>query len=145
MKKIFLIPVLILSGFAVMAQQSAGRLEKLDAYVYQTKLVHMLHSLVDVRTPDEFASGTIPGAMNIEWESEGFKEAAAKLPQYKPVFLFCQGGYRSAQAAEWFLKKGYSTVIILDGGYDAWKAYGFPTTEQQEANPNQSPGSYDPD
>lgn len=105
----------------------------------------MLNSLVDVRTPEEFSAGTIPGAQNIEWESETFKEKAEKLPKYKPVFLFCQGGYRSGLAADWFLKKGFSTVIILDGGYDAWKAYGFATTEPKEAVPSNAPGSYDPD
>jgi len=136
--------LLLFSGFAAMSQNSAGRLEKLDAYVYQTKLVHMLNSHVDVRTAEEFAQGTIPGAVNIEWESETFKDLAGKLPKYKPVFLFCQSGYRSNLAADWFLKQGFSTVIILDGGFDAWKAYGFLTTETKEELPVKAPETYDP-
>ncbi len=135
---------MFLTGSAAKSQNSNGRLEKLEAYVYQTKLTHMLNSHVDVRTADEYAQGTIPGAVNIEWESEQFKEKAGKLPKYKPVFLFCQSGYRSNLAAEWFLKQGFSTVIVLDGGYDAWKAYGFESTEKKEEVPAEAPGSYDP-
>jgi phage shock protein E len=137
----FCLMILPLAGFA---QKKTGRLEMLDPYAFQTKLIHMLGTLVDLRTPQEYEQGTIKGARNIEWDSEVFKEQAKKIPTYKPVFLFCQGGYRSGEAAKWFLEHEFSSVIILENGYDAWKSYGFPTTEKQEIE-KEAPGSYDPE
>jgi rhodanese-related sulfurtransferase len=139
---LFLMLLIPFAGFAQVSKKP--RLEKLDAYAFQTKMVHMLGSVIDVRTPEEYANGTIKGAKNLNWEDKLFKENAAKLPKYMPVFMFCQGGYRSGEAAEWFMKQGFSSVIILENGYDAWKAAGLPTTEKP-ATESLSPGSYDPD
>ncbi|MEX1188729.1 MAG: rhodanese-like domain-containing protein [Bacteroidia bacterium] len=135
---------ILLFSLTAIAQKKTGRLEMLDPYAFNTKLIHMLGTLVDVRSPDEFNLGTIKGAKNLEWESLEFKEQAPNIAKYKPVFLFCQGGYRSGEAATWFLKNGFNSVIILENGYDAWKAFGFPTTEKEEIE-HQAPGSYDPE
>ena len=143
MKKLLCLMLLI--PFVSLAQvQKKPRLEMLDPYAFQTKTVHMLGSVLDLRTPEEFAEGTIAGAKNLNWEDKLFKENAEKLPKYMPVFLFCQGGYRSGEAAQWFLKQNFSSVIILENGYDAWKMAGLPTTEKPSMD-SSSPGSYDPD
>jgi rhodanese-related sulfurtransferase len=131
-----LLPVI---GFGQITKKP--RLEMLEPYVFQTKMVHMLGSVLDVRTPEEFAAGTIKGAKNLNWEDKTFKEEAAKLPKHMPVFLFCQGGYRSGEAAAWFLKQEFSSVIVLENGFDAWKAAGLPTTE--ETVKPVAPGSYE--
>jgi rhodanese-related sulfurtransferase len=39
----------------------------------------------------------------------------------QPVFIYCGGGYRSKEAGEWMIKNGFTTVIMLENGYDAWK------------------------
>ena len=65
----FCLMILHLAGFA---QKKTGRLEMLDPYAFQTKLIHMLGTLVDLRTPQEYEQGTIKGARNIEWDSDLF-------------------------------------------------------------------------
>lgn len=77
--------------------------------------------LVDVRTPEEFSAGAIPGARNIDVGQEGFAEAAAgRLDRSRPVAVYCRSGVRSRKAAMQLVRQGY-TVYNLDRGYDGWK------------------------
>lgn len=79
--------------------------------------------LIDVRTPDEYAAGALPGAMNIDVKQTDFLFRIDSLldPSY-PVAVYCKGGVRSRQAAEALVEKGY-TVYNLDKGYDSWVRY----------------------
>jgi rhodanese-related sulfurtransferase len=84
--------------------------------------------LVDVRDPDEWQEGHIPGAKNfsrgtIELEIE---EAAPDLST--PIITHCGGGGRSALAAESLQRMGYKNVKSMAGGFKAWKAAGLPAT-----------------
>ena len=123
--KNILIFISILIAIPVVAQKK-GRLEKLDAKAFQVKTVHLKGTVLDVRNADEFKAEHLKGAKNIDWDSKTFKEIAKKLPHYEPVFIYCQGGYRSNLAAEWFLEEGFSTAIVLDNGIDSWKDAGLP-------------------
>ena len=77
--------------------------------------------LVDVRTPEEFADGIIPGARNIDAGQAGFdREAEKELDLSRPVAVYCRSGVRSRKAAVRLVRKGY-TVYNLDGGYEGWK------------------------
>lgn len=68
--------------------------------------------LLDVRTPQEYAAGRIEGADNVPLQSiqSGTLPAVAKD---KPVYVYCQSGNRSAQAAALLKKAGYINVIDL--------------------------------
>ena len=84
--------------------------------------------LIDVRDPDEWQEGHIPGAKNfsrgtVELEIE---EAAPDLS--KPIITHCGGGGRSALAAESLQRMGYKNVKSMAGGFKAWKAAGLPAT-----------------
>jgi phage shock protein E len=84
--------------------------------------------LIDVRDPDEWVEGHIPGAKNfsrgtVELEIE---EAAPDLST--PIITHCGGGGRSALAAESLQRMGYKNVKSLAGGFKAWKAAGLPAT-----------------
>lgn len=68
--------------------------------------------VVDVRTPQEFASGHVPGALNIPYEEVG-KRAAEIGPPSTAVVLYCRSGRRSAIAAEALEKAGYKKVYDL--------------------------------
>lgn len=77
--------------------------------------------VVDVRTPEEFSAGFIPGARNIDIAQAGFEDRAEKeLDPSKPVAVYCRSGVRSRKAAVRLVKKGY-TVYNLDAGYEGWK------------------------
>ena len=75
------------------------------------------HTLVDVRTPGEFAEGTIPGALNIELAT--LETQLKKIPTDKPVVLFCRSGNRSGMAVGILAQHGYSEVYNL-GGVGGW-------------------------
>lgn len=140
MKNIFLL-FSILVAIPTYAQKK-GRLEKLDPKAFQVKTIHLKGTLLDVRSKDEFRAEHIKSAKNLDWDSKEFKDIAKKLPRYEPVFVYCQGGYRSNLAAEWMLEEGFSTVIILDNGIDAWKDSGLPV-EGESAPNKKSDSSYD--
>ena len=77
--------------------------------------------LIDVRTPNEFANGTIKGAKNMNlFDGSGFKTAAAKLDKTLRVYLFCQSGNRRKNASSVLVKMGFSQVFDLRGGFSNW-------------------------
>ncbi|MBR4263193.1 MAG: MBL fold metallo-hydrolase [Paludibacteraceae bacterium] len=81
--------------------------------------------LVDVRTPDEYEQGHIVGAMNIDWKSDAFAdEAAQMLDKSKTVAVYCRGGRRSHEAGNKLYTMGYTHIVELQGGLEAWKAAG---------------------
>lgn len=84
--------------------------------------------VVDVREPEEVALGHLPGAVNIPRGVLEFK--IGTLPQTKetsaPLLLYCRSGGRSALAAVQLQKLGYSNVVSMAGGFDAWSAEGRP-------------------
>lgn len=80
--------------------------------------------LLDVRTPEEFAEGYIPGALNVNWFDEDFMEQLEPvLRKDIPVLVYCRGGNRSARAAALIQSSGYTAYNLL-GGYQAWTASG---------------------
>lgn len=84
--------------------------------------------LLDVRTPEEFAEGHLPGAININWLDGGFVDAARKLLDPAcPVMVYCRSGKRSAAASAQLARSGFH-VYNLEGGYLAWKDEGKPVT-----------------
>ena len=76
--------------------------------------------LVDVRTAEEFGSGHIERAINIDVKLDDFEEKAINvLPKDKAIALYCRSGRRSKKAAEILTGNGYK-VIELDSGYNGW-------------------------
>ena len=81
------------------------------------------HTLVDVRTAEEYREGAIPGAINISVQELSAK--LNKIPKDKPVIVYCRSGSRSAHAAQSLLAAGYSEVYDL-GGLFEWARQGLP-------------------
>ena len=81
--------------------------------------------LVDVRTPEEYEQGHIVGAMNIDWKSDAFAdEAEQMLDKSKTVAIYCRGGRRSHETGNKLYMMGYTHIVELQGGFEAWKAAG---------------------
>ena len=100
----------------------------LDADAFEAYITHHKEQglqLIDVRTPEEYAGGTIPGAVMIDVKDNAFAaNAEAKLDKGKPVAVFCRSGRRSAAAASILTEKGFKTVVNLIGGFLAWPGAG---------------------
>ncbi len=82
--------------------------------------------LLDVRTPDEFAKGYVPGAININFFDKNFKEKVAQLPATKPVYVYCAVGGRSAKASALLAALNHKEIYNLEGGFTAWQKLKFP-------------------
>lgn len=83
--------------------------------------------LVDVRSPEEHASGMIPGTdLNIDFREikARHQELGAKLEDH--IVLYCQSGRRSNIAAEALADLGYTHVYNVVGSMNAWTEAGFP-------------------
>ena len=78
--------------------------------------------LIDVRTPEEFAEGRIPGALNAPVET--FDAAGIPLEEDRETILYCHSGNRSARAAEMLSQETGGTVRHLEGGIVAWEEAG---------------------
>lgn len=81
------------------------------------------HMLIDVRTPEEFDSGHIEGAVNIPVED--LPRRLDEVPENTPLVVYCRSGNRSATATGILTGAGYSPVFDL-GGIKDWVAQGLP-------------------
>ncbi len=72
--------------------------------------------IVDVRTPEEFASGHIEGALNIDFNSGNFANEITRLNPSETYAVYCRSGSRSGQAASIMHKAGFHDVSNLNGG-----------------------------
>jgi phage shock protein E len=82
------------------------------------KLVESGVKVVDVRTPAEFASGHVPGAINVPHDQVAARHAEIGKPS-TPVLLYCKSGRRSAVATKALREQGFSTIYDLQS-YDRW-------------------------
>lgn len=80
--------------------------------------------ILDVRTPAEFASGHLRGAVNLDIESAGFTAGLAKLAKDAPYAVYCRSGNRSGQALAVMTKSGFTHAYHLGGGITAWQNAG---------------------
>jgi glyoxylase-like metal-dependent hydrolase (beta-lactamase superfamily II)/rhodanese-related sulfurtransferase len=80
--------------------------------------------LVDVREPEEYAHGHVPGALNIP-QSE-LASRLDEIPRDRPILTICQAGMRSLRAAQFLTQMGYPQVASVAGGTGAWIAAGQP-------------------
>lgn len=77
--------------------------------------------LVDVRTPNEYRSGHISNAVNIDfYQRIVFVEKFNKLDKNKAVYIYCRSGARSRSAAAQLAKMGFTEIYDLKGGYMQW-------------------------
>lgn len=75
--------------------------------------------IVDVRTPEEFDSGHIPGAVNVPNEEIGSEDPEALPDKDQLILVYCRSGNRSVQAAKKLAALGYTNVVEF-GGINSW-------------------------
>jgi molybdopterin/thiamine biosynthesis adenylyltransferase/rhodanese-related sulfurtransferase len=114
-------------SYRELLQQVKSEIEEVDA----PQARELLESpepplLVDVREPDEWTEGHIPGAVHVP---RGFLESRIEQSapdRSRPLVVYCAGGARSAFAAKTLEELGYENVVSLAGGFTDWKRSGFP-------------------
>jgi rhodanese-related sulfurtransferase len=86
--------------------------------------------LIDVREPDEYVGGHVPGARLIPLGD--VVERVDEIPTDTTVYVICQVGSRSAKAAGYLLGQGVDAVNVA-GGTGAWIAAGEPVVTGEAA------------
>lgn len=97
--------------------------QTLSPQQYQQQFAQEKHLLLDVRQPEEFKAGHIPGAQNISLQT--LEQRLAEVPKSQPVVLICRSGNRTKAAAQILAQAGYTQVYDL-GGMIQWQAAGLP-------------------
>jgi rhodanese-related sulfurtransferase len=124
-----LAPVLLL--LAALAAVGAARADDI-AQVTQAQLrarvaAHDRALLVlDVRTPDEFAAGHVPGAINVPHDQVEARVGELEGARTRDVVVYCGAGKRAATALETLKRLGFSRLGHLEGDWKAWEAAGLP-------------------
>jgi rhodanese-related sulfurtransferase len=101
--------------FGLNAQQNDA-IKVLSSEAFKAKVENKEVQLIDVRTPNEFQSGHIKGAKNIDFYSGKFNEEFNKLDKNKPVYVYCRSGRRSRETAIKLAAMGFTEIYDLKGG-----------------------------
>ncbi len=81
-------------------------------------------TIIDVRTPEEYAEGHLPGAVNIDVQSPDFAQQVQALDPDAPYAVYCRSGNRSAAALQLMNQLGFTAAYHLGGGIGAWSSAG---------------------
>jgi rhodanese-related sulfurtransferase len=106
----------------VTAQGAARLLSETPAHI----------EIIDVRDPDEYAAGHIPGARLVPLDVLRADPDAA-LSRDAPLVFVCASGNRSLSAAKLAERFGYAQIYNLDGGTRAWARAGLPIESDARA------------
>ena len=109
----------------IAAAKPVYRLEQISVHELKASSPALL---IDVRTPQEWASGHIPGASHLPLSD--ILAACCTLPAEEEVVVYCGTGYRSNIAGSYMATHGYTNVKSLAGGMQAWiRSQGIITQE----------------
>ncbi|CAL1516658.1 rhodanese-like domain-containing protein [Chitinophaga sp. MM2321] len=123
MYRLLLAVLLLFTGSTLMAQQQPSE----DAEAFAKDIRQPGVQVFDVRTAGEFNTGHLPDALQADYtKKDEFYERVQYLDKQKPVYVYCLSGGRSAAAAKWMRENGFSDVVELEGGINAWKQAGKP-------------------
>lgn len=119
MKKLFIFISAILCNLLGCTAQHQ-KFESLDAEAFEQVISDTSVVRLDVRSIDEYASGHIAKAINIDVMKDDFKtKATSLLPKDKTIALYCRSGRRSKKAAGILVENGYK-VVELNSGISGW-------------------------
>jgi phage shock protein E len=97
---------------------------ELDVAAFAAKIDSGGTKVIDVRTASEYAAGHLPGALNIDVESGNFARGIAGLDKGGSYALYCRSGRRSGIALDQMKSAGFTKVVHLSGGINAWTSAG---------------------
>ena len=107
---------------------------EMEPMISQEQLVTRMNSgeappLIDVRSPEEFRAGHIPGAINIPLQE--FEQRFDELSAYKDreAVLYCESGMRASHGGGWLASQGFDQLRYLDGDMGAWRRAGLPSEQ----------------
>lgn len=119
--------LLFLSLISCKGQNSATTASKIGPDEFQKAIEAGNVQILDVRTAGEYQNGHIKDALQADMRNmDEFANRVQHMDKTKPVYMYCLVGNRSAYAANWMRENGFSAVVELQGGINAWKMYNKP-------------------
>ena len=108
------------------ACSSNGNIRDISANNLANQLERSDMLILDVRTPQEYAAGHVPSAINMPHTS--VKSQLEKLQEYKDktIVIYCKSGRRAAMARQTLTDAGFKQLLHLDGDMDGWQLGNFP-------------------
>src|SRR4051794_22253816 len=110
-----------MATFRDLLNQTKAKIREVDTAGAEEAIAVPGTVVLDVREPDEYEQGALPGAVHIP---RGHLESQVenRVPDHDaPVVVYCAGGTRSAFAADTLGQLGYSNVVSMAGGFNKWK------------------------
>jgi molybdopterin/thiamine biosynthesis adenylyltransferase/rhodanese-related sulfurtransferase len=116
-------------------KQEIGEISSIEAQAQHTSSDASL--FVDVREPDEWEEGHIPGAIHVTRGRLESRIEGLVPDKERPLVVYCSVGSRSAFATKALAEMGYEDVVSLAGGFNDWKRNGFEVTIPRVLSPEQ--------
>jgi rhodanese-related sulfurtransferase len=82
--------------------------------------------VMDIRTPEEYISGHVKNAVNLDFYSADFQKELSRLDKSKTYLVYCRSGSRTAQTLPIMQILGFRKIILLEGGLLEWVSRGYP-------------------
>ncbi|MGB3150561.1 MAG: rhodanese-like domain-containing protein [Maribacter sp.] len=103
-------------------ESSPNNIQLLQSNEFLIAVLDKQVQLIDVRTPKEYNSEHIKGALNVDWfQPFKFKKSIRKLNKEEAVYMYCRSGNRSQKAAKELAKIGFEKIYDLQGGINSLK------------------------
>ena len=110
----------------VHAQTSKPVVPKIDAEQFDKLRQKPGAVVLDVRTPQEFAQGHVPGAVNMDISDPTFRKKLETLDKSKTYLVHCAKGVRSNRAVNLMSSLGLGGLYDYHAGFEDWKKQGKP-------------------
>jgi len=126
-----------MASFRELLNETKRHIREVDTAEADEARRHAGVVVLDVREPDEYEQGAIPGSVHI---ARGHLESTIenRVPEKDtPLVVFCAGGVRSAFAAKTLTELGYTDVVSVMGGFNRWKDEGRDWTTPRTLTPEQ--------
>ncbi|MFM1926528.1 MAG: hypothetical protein RLZ06_104 [Actinomycetota bacterium] len=105
--------LLVASVIAIFAMSSLTACSSSDPIDMTT-----IAAVIDVRTPDEFASGHLDGALNIDIQGSAFASEIGALDKSANYVIYCRSGNRAGQAVTYMQDNGFTGTLTNAGSVD---------------------------
>ena len=113
--------LLVISGCAA-GNRSVADLTPAEAEkMIKTNQKDSAFVILDVRTPEEFNTGHLAGAVNVDYRSSDFQSRIDGLPKSRTYLLYCRTGHRSANAMSLMKERGFEKLYNMLGGITRWR------------------------
>ena len=118
------IAVMTLIGILLLTGCGASKAEAAYRQITMSDAVSLMEQesgyiILDVRTPEEFSAGHIPGAINVPNETIGDADIPQLPDREQLILVYCRSGNRSKQASEKLAALGYTNIVEF-GGINDW-------------------------